>query len=513
MSASSYQQIFKSTAIVGGAQVVTIAVGIVRTKLLAVLLGPFGVGAVGLYSTAMQMIGTLTGLGIGSSGVREVADAVGTGDEMRVARTVATLRRVALFCGIVGMLVFLALSAPLSLLSFGDGRHTAGMALLSLTLLLGSLTDGQQALLRGLRRIRELVLTQVLGTLFGAVASLVLVYLLREQGVAPYLLAVSGFTTLVSWWFARRVRCRPVTITLRETLREAGALLGMGTAFMVSGLLASGVAFLSRIVISQRLGTDAVGLYQATWTLSSLYVGLVLNAMGMDYFPRLTAAARDNGAVNRMVNEQTEMGLLIALPGVLATIAFAPLILNLFYTSEFVAASGVIRWQIVGTALRVASWPLGYVQLAKGRAGLFIATETAAHSAHLLLTVAGLHLFGLDGVGIAFAVLYGVYTLGMLWVCRFLSGFRWSRAAGTILLASCAAVAASFAAIEVLPQNVGTGVSVVIMVVAGGLCLAGVQARLGSGLLSILAGKIKGRRGAADSAPEGERSPGTGPQR
>src|SRR5208337_3218913 len=104
-----------------------------------------------------------------------------------------------------------------------------------------------------------------------------------------------------------------------------------------------------------------------TWTLSTLYVGFVLNAMGADFYPRLTSLAADNMMVNRLVNEQTEMGLLIAVPGVLATLTLAPWVLKIFYSVQFVPAVEIVRWQIVGILLRVVSWPMGFVQLAKGK--------------------------------------------------------------------------------------------------------------------------------------------------
>ena len=46
-------------------------------------------------------------MGINSSGVRQIAEAVGTGDSERIARTVTTLRRVAFCSGVVGALLLL----------------------------------------------------------------------------------------------------------------------------------------------------------------------------------------------------------------------------------------------------------------------------------------------------------------------------------------------------------------------------------------------------------------------
>ena len=72
---SSHRQIFKSTALIGGAQVINMGIGVVRTKALAVLLGPAGMGLAGLYMTATGLVGSVAGLGINASGVRQIAEA------------------------------------------------------------------------------------------------------------------------------------------------------------------------------------------------------------------------------------------------------------------------------------------------------------------------------------------------------------------------------------------------------------------------------------------------------
>src|ERR1700757_2427043 len=90
----SYGQILKSSALVGGSSAMNIAIGIVRTKAVAMLLGPAGFGLFGLYGSIANLAQSIAGLGINSSGVREIAEAVGSEDVERIARTTAVLRRI-----------------------------------------------------------------------------------------------------------------------------------------------------------------------------------------------------------------------------------------------------------------------------------------------------------------------------------------------------------------------------------------------------------------------------------
>ena len=99
---STHSQILKSTAIIGGASVINVLFAIVRNKAMAVLLGPQGVGLMGLYSSIADLTQTLAALGIQDSGVRQIAEAVGTGDTDRIARTATVLRWVSVALGLVG---------------------------------------------------------------------------------------------------------------------------------------------------------------------------------------------------------------------------------------------------------------------------------------------------------------------------------------------------------------------------------------------------------------------------
>jgi len=157
-----------------------------------------------------------------------------------------------------------------------------------------------------------------------------------------------------------------------------------------------------------------------------LYIGVILTAMGADFYPRLTVVAQDNEACNRLVNEQTEVGLLVAVPGVIATLGFAPFIIEIFYSSKFLIAVEILRWQILGVFLRVSCWPLGFILLAKGNGKLFVISESISNMVHVFLIWMGISIFGLVGTGIAFFVLYVFVWILIYLIVKKVSGFTWS---------------------------------------------------------------------------------------
>ena len=222
------------------------------------------------------------------------------------------------------------------------------------------------ALVQGMRRIRDLALINVLGSLLGLLIGVPIVYAMGKGGVVPSLVGVAGAGIAVSWWYSQKIKVEPVSMKMKDVSAEISTLLKLGFVLMASGLMGMGVAYLVRIIVLRKMGEDAAGFYQAAWTLGGLYVAFILQAMGADFFPRLTAVANDRSECNRLVNEQAEVSLLLAGPGVIGTLTFAPLVIQLFYSAKFGPAVDILRWICLGMTFRVASWPMGFILLAKG---------------------------------------------------------------------------------------------------------------------------------------------------
>ncbi len=178
----TYGQILKSSALIGGSSVLNVAIGIVRTKAMAVLLGPAGVGLMGLYGSIVDLAQSIAGMGINSSGVRQIAEAVGSGDTERIARTAMVLRRTSIVLGILGAVLLVVFSRQVSSVTFGSDQHAAAVALLSVAVFFRCVSAGQGALIQGMRRISDLAKMGVLGTLFGTIISIPLVYFLARRG-------------------------------------------------------------------------------------------------------------------------------------------------------------------------------------------------------------------------------------------------------------------------------------------------------------------------------------------
>lgn len=454
---NSYGQILKTSSITASARVFSLGIGMLKMKAVAVVLGPSGVGLIALYESTLELISTITGLGISQSGVRQIAEAHGKGDQERLAQYAQVLRRVAIATGLLGVAVTLLFAQLISGWVFKDASRTDSVAMLCIPVLLAAVATASSAFLRGVRRIRELAIAQIIISSGGLVTSVILYGFLGPNGVIPALSITALLNVLIHWWFARKFALPDGEIPLSRIIGFSRVLITLGLAFMVSAALTAGSELTVRAWIVRGFGPEVNGLYQSAWSISGIFAGFILTAMGMDFYPRLTAASSDNATVIRMVNEQIEIGVILALPGLYATVVFSEWIIQLCFSTAFAPAAGLLPWFVLGVYGRVASWPIGFIQLAKGSSKWFVVTQLSFNIGYVVLVWLGLRVGGVESVAVAFAAIYFIYFFGILAVAKVLCGFSLTLEVQGLLL-SCGAFIASGCALAALDNGVIRGV-------------------------------------------------------
>ena len=424
---ASYRQILRTSSIIGGASVVNIVVGLLRMKVAAVLLGPAGVGLIGLFTNVVATATGMAGLGVGTVGTRQIAEAAGQNDPRQVWMVRRALFWLTLALAALGGLAFWLLRGVLAEHVLGDTSLTGALGWLSLAVALSVAAASQNALLKGMRRIGDLARLSVGSALLSTIAAIVALWWWGPSGIVLYVLAVPIASFLLGHWYVSRLP--RVTGARAGWLQMSGqwrTMLRLGFAFMVAGLAGTVGQLAVRTLVQRELGADALGHFHAAWAISMTYIGFVLGAMGTDYYPRLTAVIQDPVAVNKLVNEQTEVALLLAAPVLLAMLALAPWVIRLLYSAEFAEAAEVLRWQVLGDILKIVSWPLGFILLASGAGKTFMATEWLAMGLFFVFTLLLLPEMGIVATGVSFLGMY-IILLVVVWALAVRrTGFSWA---------------------------------------------------------------------------------------
>lgn len=423
---SSYRSIFKATSLFGGVQVYQILIQIIKSKFVAVLLGPAGVGIMGLYQSGLQLVQQISSMGLANSAVRDVSEANGSNDIQKIAKIVTVVRKLVWITGLLGLIIVACCSPLLSKFSFGNYDYTIPFIILSVTLLLDQLSAGQRVILQGMRRLKDLAKCTAFGATFGLITSVPLYYWLGIDGIVPTLILNSACALTLSWLYSRKIKVEKVQVTPKQTLEQGKQMLVMGISMSLSGIFSSVVAYAIRGYIQGSGGVEQVGLFQAGFAIMTTYVGMVMNAIATDYYPRLAAINKDNEKCREAVSQQGEIGLMILAPMLTCCLVFMPFVLKILYSDSFLAANEYISWACLGMMLRLAAWVISYLFVAKAESKLFLKLELSANIYYLVFSLIGYHFWGLTGLGIAFAMEYVVYFVQCYLIARKRYEFKFS---------------------------------------------------------------------------------------
>ena len=404
----SYSHVLKYTSIFGGVQGLNILIGLVRNKLVALLLGPEGMGLASLFQSTASFISQATNLGIPMSAVKHIAELYEAGEEERICHFVKVVRVWSLLTALAGTLLCMLIGPLLNALTFSWGDHTLHFLTLSPLVALLAFTGGETAILKGTHQLRPLAVIQICNVFVALIVSVPVYYLWGQTGIIPVMVLVSAINLLLV--INRSYRLYPLQ------LKHAGSILGegmdmvrLGIAFTLAGILGTGAEMFIRSWMNVTGDLDLVGLYNAGYMITITYSGMVFSAMEVDYFPRLSSVNRDVLAANEVVNRQIEVSLLIISPMLVGLIIGLPILIPLLFS-------------------KAVTLPIAYITLARGSSLVYLLQEGVYFVVFVLLIVAGYRHWGLTGTGIAITAANVFDFLMINVVARWRYGYKMSSA-------------------------------------------------------------------------------------
>jgi O-antigen/teichoic acid export membrane protein len=415
---SSYRQIIKATSIFGGVQIFQILIQIIRSKFVAILLGPEGMGIAGLLNSSIGLLTGLTGFGLGSSAVKDIAIAHGTENESRISTVTVVLKRLILATGILGAILTAVFAPWISQLTFGNREYTIAFIWISFSILFIQLSCGQMVILQGMRKLQYLAKANLYGSLLGLMITIPIYYKLGINGIVPGILITTIITFLWSWFYARKLNIQPIKVSYKEIFTEGKNMLSLGFVISITTLFTGGVSFIVRVFINRNGSLADVGFYTAGVAIVTVYLGMIFNAMGTDYYPRLSAVSNDNKRFSQIINQQAEITILILAPLLTIFFVFIHWGVILLYSNLFIAINDMMLWSALGMFFKACAWPMGFLFLAKGENKIFFWNEFTSSIYTLLFSIIGYKLYGLNGLGIAFLASYLITLIQVMVIMK-----------------------------------------------------------------------------------------------
>ncbi|MGB1307698.1 MAG: oligosaccharide flippase family protein [Oceanihabitans sp.] len=408
---ASYKRILKATSLFSGVQVFSIIISLIKSKIAAVLIGVTGIGILGVFNATVNLLQAVTKLGLDVSSVKEIALANSTSNFKKASRLAVVLKRLAWLTGVLGALLIIVFSSPLSKLAFNDSSYAFSFVLLSIAILFNQLSISNIAILQGFRSLKNMAFASVFSSLVSLIVAVPFYYFYGKKGIVPVLIISAFVAYLISRYFTKSLHIKLSKISLKQTLTEGKSMLRLGFVLNLGSLTTIVTAFIIQIFITKKGGELDIGFYNAGFVIINTYVSVIFDAMSKDYFPRLAEVSKDNKLMFKIVNQQALIAVLLITPIIILFIALSPLVVHVLYTEEFTPIIGMLTFGIFGTLFKAVSWAIGFVFIAKGDGKLYFKTEVIANLLMLSILLLSYIYYGITGVGVGFAIYYFIYLI------------------------------------------------------------------------------------------------------
>ncbi|MDE6207934.1 MAG: oligosaccharide flippase family protein [Muribaculaceae bacterium] len=445
-SSSITAKVLRAMGVFGGVQVMGILCSVVRTKLVALWIGPAGVGLFTLYNSTIDFLSTTSQLNLRQSSVRDLSRAA---DSESATRMAAVVRLLALILGLAGTLATALLAPLLSRLTFGDSTHTVSFIILSPMVLLSAIAAANWAVMQGSNRLKALAKSTMWATVTATVTAVPLLWFFRLAGVVPVLLTFSAANALFSYIYSRPLQHTPCS--LRRAWADGRPILALGMYMTLSAGVTLLASYFFAAWLNRHSGESAVGLYQAGYTLINSYVGLLFTAISMEYYPRLAAVAHSRLRSQVMVSHEIKVAMCLLMPILAAFMGLRGLAVRILYSDAFEAVLPYIGLAAVGLVLRASSWCMAYTMLARGDGRTYVVTEALSAGVYVAANIIAWPRWGFIGLGAAYIVWYGLYWL----ICYAVFRHRYRMHLGRGI--SCLTVATLGVAITALALDILAG--------------------------------------------------------
>ena len=429
-SDATYDHVIKYTGLFGGVQGILMLVSVLRNKIVSELLGPSGLALINIFNNAVKLISQSTDFGISTSAVKHVAELFERGTQEEVRTFVKTVRTFCLLTGLLGVLVCVVLARPISVWTFETDAYTWHFMLLSLMIGMLTVQGGEMAILKGLKQLKRVAFISTLGAVVTLVICTPIYYVWRMEGIVCSLVLCNLATLIIHLYASCKVIPWQVSFVSKDTFQRGFPMLQLGVAYIVAGVFSQGAEYVIRTMILRFGELADVGLYTSGYTLAVGYANIVFVAFESDYYPRLSAVQHDLQRMNRTINQQIEVGVLLIAPLLSFFVLAMPVLVPLLFSSKFVDAVPMAICASFYIFFRALTLPTAYLSLAKGDSRMYMLTELVDAVFMVVAIPLAFKWWGLKGAGWALSVagLLDALMIHSVYAVRYGYRFDWGKA-------------------------------------------------------------------------------------
>lgn len=389
---------------------------LILNKFLAVYVGPAGYAVIGNFQNVFSILVSFSG-GVLSAGVTKYT-AQFFDDPRQQYRVWSTALRLSLAASLtIGVIVIIS-GQYISDWILGYQDTSSVFYWLALALPSIAVNSLLLSIVNGKKDVSVYIFSNIFGSILGLLLIVVFSRYFELYGALVAFSLSPAIAVLPTLYLIRQKPWFDVRLFLGKFDKKSAIdLSGFAVMGITSTLVLPITFILIRDLITTRFGLDGAGYWQASWKISEIYLMLISTTLSVYYLPRISEIR-----IAQELKEEIIKVYAFALP-IVAIIAlfiylFRDFIIKTLFTADFYPMRDLFAWQLTGDLLKIASWVLAYILIARAKVRYFVITEIVFSVVFFVLSWVFVGYFGLTGVPMAYAANYFIYLITMFYLFR-----------------------------------------------------------------------------------------------
>lgn len=400
------------TVLNGIAQFVKAISSLIINKVIVVLLGSSALLFVGNLKSVFTILQQISGAGVYEGAVKYLS---GEYKNRQTFILQACLSLMLLGFFISTALYFILYDQILNLLQLGENDRnlipwlTGGIVLSLLCFVFHTL---MQSFFHGLKSYKIIVQSTLISALLTLGVSTALIYYTNKLGLvlsvfvpSVIMLLTYWFHIRKSWHFGQMLFGKPFRLFVFKPV------LSFTLMSAVAAMVFPSVLIVIRSLLVEHSGVELASYWEGYSRLSIFMSGLAISSISLYYLPKLVEANTGQEML-RVVFWGVKFLFVVAFPAMLLIFWFGNDIIPLLYASSFLETIFLLKWELLGTFLKLLSFTVSFIMIAKKLTTVFVLSELISGFVFFGLSVLLVEMYGVVGASIAFA---GTYFLYLLW--------------------------------------------------------------------------------------------------
>lgn len=407
--------LIKTSVLTGISTIIKVISAFVINKVIAIYVGPSGLAVIGQLQNFMSIITTFSNGAITSGIVKYTAEYQTIEQKQKIFSSSIVI---SLVCSLIISIFLFGFSDYLSELILKDVQYSSVFIVFGLTVFLFALNTVLMSILNGQKEIKKYVLVNIASSIFSLFFTSFLIMQLNLMG-ALYALVVNqsviffvtlGFVVKSSWFKLEYFK--------QGLDKESLSKLSKYSLMAITSALTVPVSHLIvRNYIGENLSWDDAGYWQGIWYISTMYLMVITTSLSVYYLPKLSEI-QDNTELKKEIFHGYKIIMPIVLVMSLVIFLLKEYVILIAFSEDFMPMMELFAWQLIGDVIKIASWLLGYITLAKAMTKTYIGLEILGSLSFVLLSIYFVDNYGLVGITYAYALNYFLYMFVMIYIFR-----------------------------------------------------------------------------------------------